>query len=247
MKKGGFILFVMAGILVLAGVGWTGMTDAGKAPLPESGAGKRYTVAERLEQYGAAVEQQLRPVVEAAGLSYPPYEFAYVAFKDTSLLEVYGRMGAEQPWHFIRTYPVQRASGRLGPKLAEGDYQVPEGIYRAEFLNANSRFHLSIRLDYPNAFDREMAKAEGRTRLGGDIMIHGGAVSVGCLAMGDEAAEALFILAALVSKERVQIVVSPTDFRQSAPWTVPAGLRPWANTLYLSLEEALKAFPLPAS
>ena len=69
-------------------------------------------------------------------------------------------------------YPILAASGVLGPKLREGDKQVPEGIYGAEALNPNSKFHLSIRLNYPNTFDRRMAQSDGRTQLGGDIMIH---------------------------------------------------------------------------
>jgi hypothetical protein len=138
-----------------------------------------YTVAERIQQLGPVVEVRLRPVIEAAGLAYPPAEVAYVAFKDARRLEVYGRMSADDPWRFIKVYPIFGLSGKLGPKLVEGDYQVPEGIYRAEFLHANSRFHLAIRLDYPNSFDKEMALADGRDKLGGDIMIHGSSASIG--------------------------------------------------------------------
>lgn len=205
---------------------------------------KPYTVEERLSQYGGEVEQRLRGDFEGVGLAYPPYELAYVAFKDVMQLEVYGRMGPEEPWRFVRRYPVLSASGKSGPKLVEGDRQVPEGVYGAEFLNANSRFHLSIRLDYPNAFDREMGERDGRSQLGGDIMIHGSAVSVGCLAMGDETAEDLFILAALVSKERLRIVVSPTDFRMPGRSQPTVGV-PWAGELYDRIRVELGAFPLP--
>lgn len=206
---------------------------------------KPYTVEERVSQYGDEVEQRLRGDFEAVGLSYPPYELAYVAFKDVMQLEVYGRMGPEEPWRFVRRYPVLSASGKLGPKLAQGDRQVPEGVYGAEFLNANSRFHLSIRLDYPNVFDREMGERDGRSKLGGDIMIHGSAVSVGCLAMGDEAAEDLFVLAALVSKERLRVVVSPTDFRLPNRFS-PVVVVSWAGELYDGIRAELGAFPLSA-
>src|SRR5690606_4961 len=97
---------------------------------------------------------------------------------------------------FVRALPVLAASGRVGPKLQYGDYQVPEGFYRIEALNPNSRFHLALRVNYPNAFDRAEAAREGRTHLGGDIMIHGSNASVGCLAMGDVVSEDLFVLAA---------------------------------------------------
>jgi hypothetical protein len=201
-----------------------------------------YTVAERLEQLGPIVEARLRRTVESAGLVYPPRDIAYVAFKDSRRLEVYGRMAAEEPWRFVKAYSILALSGKPGPKLMEGDYQVPEGIYRAEFLNANSRFHLAIRLDYPNEFDKEMALADARDKLGGDIMIHGSSVSIGCLAMGNRAVEDLFILAALASKERVRIVIAPTDFRVAAP-LIPIVHRDWIDSLYADLEDELQQFP----
>ena len=115
----------------------------------------------------------------------------------------------------------------------------------AELLNPNSRFHLSIRVNYPNAFDRRMATQDGRTQLGGDIMIHGNAVSIGCLAMGDEAAEDLFVLAALATKERTRIIISPTDFRTGILGRLRAQPA-WAGELYQQLRAELKQFP-PAS
>ncbi len=159
------------------------------------------------------------------------------------MLQVYARNGAGQPWRYVKQYPVLAASGNSGPKLMEGDKQVPEGIYQAEFLNPNSRFHLSIRLNYPNDFDRRMAQREARTRLGGDIMIHGSAVSIGCLAMGDQAAEDLFILAAATGRERTRIVVSPTDFRTGNAAAVQR-LPAWTGELYDKLRHELRQFPV---
>jgi hypothetical protein len=149
------------------------------------------------------------------------------------------------PWTPGR-YTVAERMAQHGPTVERRlRRQVPEGIYGAESLNPNSRFHLSIRLNYPNAFDRRMARADRRTRLGGDIMIHGSAVSVGCLAMGDPAAEDLFMLAALVSPERVRVIISPVDFRRpgAAAWRPGAGQPAWAHTLYAALRAELRQFP----
>lgn len=203
-----------------------------------------YTVDERLAQYGAGVESRLRPAFAAAGLPYPPGEVGYVAFKDRRVLEVHARPSASEPWRFVKTYAVQGLSGVLGPKLAEGDLQVPEGLYRAESLNPNSRFHLSVRVNYPNEDDRRVAEVEGRTRLGGDIMIHGTAASIGCLAMGNEAAEDLFVLSALVGAERVRIVISPTDFRAGPLPAEAAGGPEWRQALYARLRKELEQFPV---
>jgi hypothetical protein len=199
-----------------------------------------YSVADRLEQFGPRVGKRLRPVFESLNTSYPPADIALLAFKDSRSLELYARSG-EGRWKFIKSYPVLAASGRPGPKLVEGDRQVPEGLYQVESLNPNSRFHLSLRLNYPNAFDRRAAELDGRTNLGGDIMIHGSAVSIGCLAMGDDAAEDLFVLSAL-ARSPVRVLIAPTDFRRKARFEAPAEPR-WVTVLYGTLRAELRQFP----
>ena len=67
------------------------------------------------------------------------------------------------------------------------DGQIPEGIYGIGYLNPNSSYYFSLKVTYPNASDRARAKADGRTNLGGDIMIHGQAVTIGCVPVGDDA------------------------------------------------------------
>lgn len=203
----------------------------------------QYSVAERLEMHGPDVAVRLQAKFAAVGLPYPPTQLAYVAFKDQAVLEVYARNSDKTAWQRVLTYPILGLSGQLGPKLREGDLQVPEGMYHAEFLNANSRFHLSIRLNYPNAFDQTQAQADGRTQLGSDIMIHGTRSSIGCLAMGNLAAEDLFILAALVGKERLDILIAPTDFRRN-PLQTPKNGPQWLGTLYEQLNTTLTQFPI---
>jgi hypothetical protein len=145
-------------------------------------------------------------------------------------------------WRFIRSYAILGASGHLGPKLRQGDRQVPEGVYRVTLLNPNSVAHVSLRLDYPNAFDRERAALDGRDNLGGDIMIHGRTNSIGCLAIGDEAAANLFTLAALATIENIMVVISPTDFRRPGFITLSADLPPWTEELYDQLRAQLAQF-----
>lgn len=117
---------------------------------------------------------------------------------------------------------------------------------RPVYLNPNSVAHLSLALGYPNDFDRAHAEEDGRESaiLGGDIMIHGGSGSVGCLAIGDQAAEDLFVLAADAGWQQAVVVVSPVDFRRS---TLPADYRPvtaWVNQLYAWLRTELGTLPL---
>jgi murein L,D-transpeptidase YafK len=200
------------------------------------------TIEDRLNEYGSTVEKRLLPFFKTAGISYPPGQLAFLGFKSEKRIDVYaGNPGGSLKW--IRNYPILAASGGLGPKYREGDLQVPEGLYGINFLNPNSLYHLSMRISYPNQVDRIQAKREGRTNLGGDIMIHGRQVSIGCLAMGDEAAEDLFVLSAKTGLEKIRIVLSPIDFRVSeAPQN--HSQTPFILTLYASLRDELKKFPL---
>lgn len=203
-----------------------------------------YSVGERLAQYDEVVKDRLADDFAKTGINYPPKHLALLAFKDSQLLELYAKNTKEQAWQLVKIYPIVKASGVPGPKLQEGDKQVPEGIYHSESLNPNSRYHLAIRVNYPNDFDRRMAKAESRANLGGDIMIHGSSSSVGCLAMGNEAAEELFVLAAHTASLGVIIVISPTDFRKNAVTeeTIAGNKPAWRAELYAGIREALSAF-----
>ncbi len=207
---------------------------------PAFGQSKK-TIADRLKEYGDTVHQRLEPDFKRTGVAYPPERIILIGLKAEKVLEVWVATQTGQP-RLLKTYPIRAASGVLGPKLKQGDYQVPEGLYRVESLNPNSRFHLSLRLNYPNEFDRAKAEIDGRTRLGGDIMIHGNQVSIGCLAMGDEAAEDLFILVAETGKENVTIILSPVDFRvRGLPMEMPP-LPEWTGELYERVRGELEKY-----
>lgn len=204
---------------------------------------RKYSVQERLQQFGAAAKERLARYFRDARLSFPPHRIALIAFKDERSLQLHAA-SRTTPWRFVRTYRILAASGELGPKLREGDLQVPEGVYRITLLNPNSKFHVSLRLDYPNAFDCEMARADGRDDLGRDIMIHGSSDSAGCLAIGDAAAEELFALTAMTPRENIAVIICPTDLRRAAPPN-SAALPHWAPRLYAHLVEQLAPFPQP--
>ena len=197
------------------------------------------TVAERVEQYGPAARRRWGPHFERAGVGYPPAEVVLVGIKDRKVLEVWARDAEADGFALVRTCPILAASGHPGPKLREGDRQVPEGLYEIESLHPNSMFHLALRVNYPNRFDRRMAGRDGRSDLGGDIMIHGSDASVGCLAMGDETAEDLFILVADTGLERTRLILTPVDFRESdLPSDLPVPPA-WADELYADIRIAL--------
>ena len=203
----------------------------------------KFTVADRVEKFGPTVEARWKPFFERASLNYPPQKLVLVAFKAEKRLEIYGA-NADGAWRFVRAFPILRASGKIGPKLREGDLQVPEGLYQVESLNPNSAFHLALRVSYPSDEDKKIAEKEGRNleELGGNIMIHGGAASIGCLAMGDETAEDLFVLTALAGRENAQIWLCPLDFRtQKVPNDATRPI--WVNQRYERLRTLLATLP----
>ena len=199
------------------------------------------TVADVIAKYGPAARARLTPHFRRAGVAWPPREIAILVLKQERRVAIWVR-GANE-WRFLRNYPILAASGRAGPKLREGDRQVPEGVYRIAHLNPNSSYHLSMKVDYPNAFDRRMAQRDGRTRLGGDIFIHGKDVSIGCVALGDPAIEELFTMVAQTGHGKVRVIIAPNDLRVRGP--ILHGESPlWSRDLYRTVAAALAAFPV---
>ncbi len=138
-----------------------------------------------------------------------PEKVAILADKSARRLNLVG-YGDSGPY-LIYSYKFTGFSGKPGPKLREFDRQMPEGVYEIESYNPNSKFHLSMRLNYPNGFDKKMAKSDGRDlgKLGGDIMIHGRSGTVGCFPVGDIAIEEIFTICRLAPAQKVKVIVVP--------------------------------------
>jgi hypothetical protein len=230
-------------LVALVAVVAVGAGRAAHALPPADSIENGFSVYERLVQYGYPAKQRLAPYFRAAGVDYPPQTVLLVGFKWEMRLELYAGNSPDE-LKFIRYYDVLAASGAVGPKLREGDRQVPEGIYRFTQLNPNSNFHLSVKVDYPNTFDRMMGRVENRRNLGGSIFIHGGSESSGCLAMSDPVAEELFTLVAQTGVANASIILSPVDMRREPPpdplnHDIPV----WSPYLYAIIQRALWALP----
>ena len=102
-------------------------------------------------------------------------------FKQEAELEVW-KQDRNGRFEILKTYPICRWSGDLGPKVREGDRQAPEGFYAITptQMNPTSAYYLSFNTGYPNAYDRSL----GHT--GSELMVHGDCSSRGCYAMTDE-------------------------------------------------------------
>ena len=111
-------------------------------------------------------------------------------FKEEAELEVW-KQDTTGHFELLKTYPICRWSGDLGPKLHEGDRQAPEGFYTItpELMNPNSNYYVAINTGFPNGFDK------ANNRDGSFLMIHGECSSSGCYAMTDEQISEIYSLA----------------------------------------------------
>lgn len=180
-----------------------------------------------------------------SGCEYPALKLTLVALKAERSLEVWSDDAYGNP-RLVAQYPILAASGTSGPKLAQGDCQVPEGIYKVTWLNPNSRFHLSMKINYPNSFDRKKGVCDGRDCLGDNIFIHGKDVSIGCIAIGDEAIEELFQMVYDMGGAPVKVVIAPFDFRVTSTGGRPEPAGPsWISELYGMIDREIERYVCP--
>lgn len=135
------------------------------------------------------IPPQTVALMERNGMS-PSDPILVRIFKKEAELEVW-KKGRDGQYALLKTYPICRWSGQLGPKIREGDRQAPEGFYTVtpDLMNPNSAYYLSFNIGFPNQFDRQ----HGRT--GAHLMVHGSCSSAGCYAMTDEAIAEVYALA----------------------------------------------------
>jgi murein L,D-transpeptidase YafK len=202
---------------------------------------EKQTIESIVEKYNPKVKASLQNNFAKNNIESNDFEMAILAFKKEQILEVVVRKNENESWKLLKMYPFTAFSGKIGPKLKNGDKQIPEGIYQMEYLNPNSKYHLSIKVNYPNAFDREKAKLDGRTDLGGDIMIHGKSVTIGCIAVGDKNIEEIFILATKTKNKHFPIIIAPHDFRTNKTFPEIEAIS-WEKDLYENISKELTNF-----
>ena len=112
------------------------------------------------------------------------------AFKQEKELQVWAKNKADKTYTLIKTYKFCTLSGVLGPKRKKGDRQVPEGFYRIDRFNPHSNFYLSLGVSYPNKSDQILGS---KGALGGDIFIHGGCATIGCIPITDDKIKELYV------------------------------------------------------
>lgn len=119
------------------------------------------------------------------------FEMFICIYKLEQIVRVWVReKGSTAEFKNVTQYAFCKISGVLGPKRMENDKQIPEGLYHIDRFNPNSKFHLSLGINYPNASDLVLSDKE---KPGDEIFIHGGCVSEGCVSISDSWISELYI------------------------------------------------------
>jgi murein L,D-transpeptidase YafK len=157
----------------------------------------------------AATRFTIKRLFHEQGIRCPAEEIFLRIFKRERSLELWVRPAGQDSYALLKTYAICALAGELGPKRRQGDNQTPEGFYFVDFFNPKSDFLLSLHVDYPNRHDRI---AGDGANLGGDIFIHGGCNSEGCLALTDDGIRELYwvaVEARAVGQERIPVHIFP--------------------------------------
>ena len=151
-------------------------------------------------------EKNLLAELQQLDINVDNLQILFIAIKEAKILEVYVKRKTQKQFRWFKSYLFSTFSGVLGPKKQEGDKQIPEGFYRITHLNPKSKYHLSLGINYPNPYDQ----AHGFT--GSAIFIHGGMESVGCIAIGDDAIEEIYVLtemAQINGQKDIHVLIYP--------------------------------------
>jgi murein L,D-transpeptidase YafK len=146
-------------------------------------------VAKAQKNKGNAVEALLK----SKGVNTDEFDLFLRAFKKEQKLEVWAKNKGNGSFVMLKDYDFCASTGMLGPKRRSGDKQMPEGFYTINFFNPQSNYHLSFRINYPNESDLVFAD---KLNPGDNIFIHGDCVTIGCIPIGNDNIEELYLLAA---------------------------------------------------
>ena len=194
-----------------------------------------------LKEFGNAARDKLAKSFASLDVAYPPKWMTWICLKEERLLTLYAKNGSGKITKVL-TYPIIGASGKAGPKLREGDMQVPEGFYRLSGFRPNLVAHMGLDVAYPNPEDQQHARKEKRKNLGSDILIHGSRWSTGCLAMGNEPIEEMFVLAYDVGLKNISLIFAPCNLTKTKPNIDFREQPEWLPELYARLKKSLSEY-----
>jgi murein L,D-transpeptidase YafK len=169
----------------------------------------------RVKAAYSAKYEELKSALALKELRIDNLEIYIRIFKTEEKTEVWARNKGKGEYKLFKTYDICASSGIPGPKRKQGDGQVPEGFYNIKVFNPYSSYHLSMGINYPNESDRII----GKENLGGDIMIHGDCVTIGCIPLTDNYIKEVYLLAVEArnaGQKNIQVHIFPCRYGTSA-------------------------------
>lgn len=160
--------------------------------VPDTGFKTEQLKASRVKQAYAEKWAGLKTQLHQQNIDTNSFNIFIRIFKTEAKLELWAKSSKDTTFKLFHLYDICASSGELGPKRKQGDGQVPEGFYEVSVFNPYSSYHLSLGINYPNQSDRIIG---GKGDLGGDIMIHGSCVTIGCVPLTDEKIKEVYVLA----------------------------------------------------
>lgn len=163
---------------------------------------------QRVKQAYEEKESLILDMLNKHSISTNELEIYLRAFKAEKELELWAKNKTDKKFKFIQNYPICKTSGIVGPKRKQGDGQIPEGCYYISWFNPQSKFHLSLKINYPNLSDKILGY---KGNLGGDIFIHGKCATIGCIPITDDKIKELYVFC-VEAKEHGQKKIPVTIF-----------------------------------
>ena len=152
---------------------------------------------DRVKEAFKEKKSKILKMLKKKNLNENNYHTLLVAIKESRDILLYVRHRDSTKYELLSKYKICKSSGIPGPKRRSGDKQVPEGFYYIKVFNPQSRFYLSLGINYPNKSDSIRGYAPD---LGGDIYIHGGCYTLGCLPVTDDLIKEIYPICLLAAK-----------------------------------------------
>lgn len=181
--------------------------------IPQNAFVKKQLTFPRVRDAFQRAEQSVKTLLLRQGITSFEIDLYFRAFKQEQVLEVWAKAKESNQYQLIETYPFCTNSGILGPKRKEGDRQIPEGFYRISHYNPKSQFLLSLKVNYPNAADKILSDP---VNPGGDIYIHGGCQTVGCIPITNTKIQEVYLLAVMAKTEGASTPIHIFPFKMHA-------------------------------
>lgn len=163
----------------------------------------------RVRQAYLEKESAMLNLLQEKGIAVNRLNLYIRAFKAERQMELWGKNGSDSTFRLLKVYRICNLSGVAGPKRKQGDLQVPEGFYHISIFNPDSRFYLSLAVNYPNRSDRILGDP---VSPGGNICIHGSCVTIGCLPITDDQIRDLYIFCVEArnnGQEKIPVTIFP--------------------------------------